>query len=829
MIKRLTLCFLLTCLYVPCFSQERFVVRGRILDAESAPVPYCSVSILESRDSTVLGGAVSDTEGRYSLHFEQAGRYLLCYDHLAYESCYRTVEVPEAQTLPDVILRPASRHIDEVVVVARNTEYRAGRYEVNMLGNPIVRNRSVMQVLDLLPGLRVSDNTLSIKGTPVSVVYIDDRLVTDLGELSALRVEDVKSVEVQNKTGAAYSATTSGGIVRIRLKKLAAGSFYGNVSPSASVSRDGYSTGLALPFSAQCGRLGIYNYVSGSYGENETLDRTYSEFRNSGYSLNSEDRGRITFRNIRELLSLVYKINDRHSIGLGGQIFMGASDPSNTVHTTSAGLAWGDVQSQMPEAGYTLYRYGGTLYNRQYQGSLNYIFRFDTLGSRLSFKADYLHQNVDRNYDYDTRDFSRPEDAEPFSTELRRERYKLLGHLFASRLDLNKNFSEERSFSAGLSYDLRYADNNAPVHRFEEEEWIPDPKMSTWFIDRTQSTGAYTQWADAYGKFSYQAGLRLQWDRIAYRNAENTGYEHRDYWRLFPELSLAYTFNPEKGTNINLDLYRSSGRLPDNNALSPRRVWQSQYSYTVGNENLEPGWGYDIDLSYTLRNKLTISYGGTWSRGSETMTFYDPDDPNIVYTTKVNGEHGSAHNIWIDYTTLVTKWFRVKSFIHGYWYRREVDGDWQASYSAGGGMFSLSLMFQPHPSMIIYLDGGVELPQKRLETWQNSYWALAAGITKSFCKRQTVYIPRREQYPFDQTEKGNGTLGQLLLFRPAATSGTQKSAAGLFDRLPVQPKCQKERIDRANVTRSGRNSEIGRSRPVFESSAQDVLSENRIL
>lgn len=94
------------------------------------------------------------------------------------------------------------------------------------------------------------------------------------------------------------------------------------------------------------------------------------------------------------------------------------------------------------------------------------------------------------------------------------------------------------------------------------------------------------------------------------------------------------------------------------------------------------------------------------------MTFYDPDDPNIVYTTKVNGEHGSAHNIWIDYTTLVTKWFRVKSFIHGYWYRREVDGDWQASYSAGGGMFSLSLMFQPHPSMIIYLDGGVELPKK---------------------------------------------------------------------------------------------------------------------
>ena len=41
------------------------------------------------------------------------------------------------------------------------------------------------------------------------------------------------------------------------------------------------------------------------------------------------------------------------------------------------------------------------------------------------------------------------------------------------------------------------------------------------------------------------------------------------------------------------------------------------------------------------------------------MTFYDPDDPNIVYTTEVNGEHNKGHYIWIDYTTPLTKWFRI--------------------------------------------------------------------------------------------------------------------------------------------------------------------------
>lgn len=430
-------------------------------------------------------------------------------------------------------------------MVARNTEYRAGRYEVNMLGNPIVRNRSVMQVLDLLPGLRVSGNTLFIKGTPVSVVYIDDRLVTDLGELSALRAEDVKSVEVQNKTGAAYSATTSGGIVRIRLKKLAAGSFYGNVSSSASVSRDGYSTGLALPFSAQCGRLGIYICVGFLWGERNARPHLFrisqfgilARFGGPGadhlpeYPRTSEpglqdkrppfDRSRGTDFHGSER-PVQYGAHDLCGIGLGR---CAAADARSRIYALPLrGHALQPAVSGVAEL-YLPFRHVG--FPALFQGRLPAPERRSELRLR--------HAR-----------FSRPEDAEPFSTELRRERYKLLGHLFASRLDLNKNFSEERSFSAGLSYDLRYADNNAPVHRFEEEEWIPDPKMSTWFIDRTQSTGAYTQWADAYGKFSYQAGLRLQWDRIAYRNAENTGYEHRDYWRLFPELSLAYTFNPER-------------------------------------------------------------------------------------------------------------------------------------------------------------------------------------------------------------------------------------------------------------------------------------------
>lgn len=718
-------------------SPPSFRVEGYVRDSLGQGIPYCAVGVLTAADSVAVAGISTDESGRYALQLRQAGSYLLRYEHLAYDTEYRRLASPGAEPLPDVVLRQSSHTLDEVVVAAQYTKYRAGRYECNLLGSPLVRNRSVMQLLDLLPGVNLVHGELKIKGKPVAVVYIDDREVTNRAELSALSADRIRSVEVENTAGSDYAATTTGGVIRIRLKELSAGSFYGSVAPSVTVAENGFSTQLSVPFAAQYKNLGIYNYVQGTHGEGRTLERTRSEFRNTGQLLDSEDSGRNRSRHIHELLSLVYDIDGRHTLGVGGQLFFGRSDPSNRVHTTTSPLN-PDAPSPLPEQ-YTLYRYGGEVLNRQYQASLNYVFRFDSLASKLTFKASYLHRNVDRNYDYDTRDYRTPEDAEPFASELRRERYKYLGHSVLGRLDLNKNFSDMRTLRAGLRYDLWYADNDNRVHNLRDGQWLPDPQTGMRFLDRTQSGAAYAIWEDGYRRFAYSVGVRLQWDRISYCNAGDTGYDHRDYWRLFPELSLSYTFNEEKGTNLNLDLSRYSDRLPGNDALSPRRVWQSQYSYYVGNERLEPGWGYDIDLSYTLRNRLTFNYGFSWSQGSARMTFFDPDDPNVVYTTPVNGEHGTAHNLWIGYNTPVAEWLRLNAFVHGYWYRSKVDGDWEASYSAAGGDASLGLHFRLLPTMELRVAAYGELPQKRLETWQNASFGTGAGISKSFCKNK-LYV-----------------------------------------------------------------------------------------
>ena len=330
----------------------------------------------------------------------------------------------------------------------------------------------------------------------------------------------MKSVEVQNKTERP-----------IPPRLLAVSSVSGSRNSPQAVLRQRIFLRVRFPAtdilrdspcrSRPSGRLGIYICVGFLWGENETLDRTYSNFAIRDTRSIRRTGGGSPPRNIRELLSLVYKINDAIPIGLGGRIYCRAT--TRRVHDTSAGLAWGDVPPQMPSQDMRSTATGHALQPAAVSGVAGLYLPFRHVGFQLSFKAD-LHQNASIRLRLQ-RDFP-GRDAEPFSTELRRRaRYKLLGHLFAVPARPEQEFFGRAQLQRGVSYDLRYADNNAPVHRFEEEEWIPDPNEYLVYRPHSQSTSAYAMGRHPHGRISpYQADCDYNGTRTLTRNTENTGY-----------------------------------------------------------------------------------------------------------------------------------------------------------------------------------------------------------------------------------------------------------------------------------------------------------------
>ncbi len=251
----------------------------------------------------------------------------------------------------------------------------------------------------------------------------------------------MKSVEVQNKTERPIPP-------RLLAVSSVSGSrnspqavFTATYLPPRPFPRDGYSTGLALPFSATVDDW-EYIYVSGSYGRTK---RSTAPIRISRFGILARFGGpRITSRNIRELLAW-FQINDAIRSVSGDEFTVGR----RPVVCTTPLRDWpGAMCRRRCQARIYALPLRGTLYNRrQYQGSLNYIFRFDTLGSGSLSRPTCTRT---RRSDYDCNAIFPAGMRNPSPRSCGAERATSCWDICSlSRLGLNKNFSEERSFSAG--------------------------------------------------------------------------------------------------------------------------------------------------------------------------------------------------------------------------------------------------------------------------------------------------------------------------------------------------------------------------------------------
>ena len=86
----------------------------------------------------------------------------------------------------------------------------------------------------------MDDEKISINGKSGSKVYVNDRELRMepaqlLTYLRSLRADDIQKIEVVPTTGADYDADSSGGIIRITLRKRRENGMEGSLSDRKSV------------------------------------------------------------------------------------------------------------------------------------------------------------------------------------------------------------------------------------------------------------------------------------------------------------------------------------------------------------------------------------------------------------------------------------------------------------------------------------------------------------------------------------------------------------------------------------------------------------------
>lgn len=728
-------------------GQEVLKIEGCVRDSLGNVVPYATVALWQGPGAVVgqalqgaadslelVGGSVTDTSGYYSLEVPEPGRYLLQCKHIVYRSVWQEAEIGSGSAGElDFVLAPDGEMLEEVRVEGSRIRFTAGEYKINLSESSVVKNRTMSEALNLLPGLVYKDGKLSLDGQAVSIIYLDGRELQSAEQLRWLNGEDIENVEVQNRAGSAYSSTLRGGIVRIETRRkegysldLILNPYYG---PSAKRA-DGYGGSFILPFFLRTGKFSLSNEASYRHHTGDAIQNEDAAWHGEGYGLSTVQRSRLRYNTFKDYLTMAYEIDERKTVGLVGAVYYSpsrnrirsASHPVSMPEGTPGGLGYEESRYSLDE----------NSKNLSYLLAVDYSQVFDSLGSRLSVKADYLYNSLksDGLYRMEWLDG----EAASLGEEVYRQHTPLTENNTTARLDYSHVFRPGRALNVGMTYDGKFAADGFRTETWRGGAWQDDPEQSGRYGIQTNQATAYAIYKDSHGKFSYSVGASVQWDGLLSRDAAGNRFSNRNYVQPFANVSLGYQFNPQRGTSLNLDLSRYSGGMPAYKQFSPRAVRLTENIYTVGNDKLRLPTGYSASLTYMLRGQWRFVYGFSAGNGNiYNITTYD-QETGITWQSPRNGNWEYGHDLRASWDKEITDWLYMGLMVGGIYLDQsysDVSGNYR--HETVVGLASANLNFQILPTLGIGLNLYYTSPMSMIGEKTNHDLTGNISVYKTFC------------------------------------------------------------------------------------------------
>lgn len=710
---------------IPLQAEEsvRVTIFGKVADSLGRGIPYCTVSLLAAADSTVMGGVVTDPAGKYRLPGVSAGTYLLNFAHVSCEERTERILVGSSDVECNVLLRTEVNRIDAVEVVAHYIERDAGNYVVTMTGNPLAKDKFLPETLELLPGMRLWNDSYTFNGRAVSAIYIDDRPAS-VAELRGLPSEMVRDVKIEPYGNSSEGMSGSGAVLRVRLKKMANGGCFGSVE-SATVTRDEYFewTRFSVPFYMRVGNFCFSNQVDYNYTDEQRFYYKQTDYQDDdlSYSMRGDEHQRTRGHYVAERLNMTYELTPKHMVGVYGSFQYSTSRPN--ISSYSDRFEREEGADPVSRSGYRSF---GELASLSGQVVAMYVYKLDEAGSEVRTTIDYLHYNLDRDYQYRDSVASQPasvqrETTRPFTDQLR------------AQTRLRKKFGEKWRLESGLNYYLFGSEQQRDVW----SDGRYDDELSSLFSYTGQGVAAYGDVGFAVKQLSVAVGARLQWDQVRHTTRGDDRWLQADYWRLAPRASATYVWNQEKGSSVSLFYDRRSGAIPYG-SLSPLRVRQDEYRYTMGNPDLQPDKGYGLGASVTLRNRWTLSYDYSSSK-DQVMSILrvDSNDPRYSYFMPENCGFDWGHGVSVSFTSQLTPWWYANWEVYGSYSRSGYQGGESIDRLGCSLWLANAIRFTDDFGMTVRFHW--QSPSYDVDGWLAATYALDVSIYKQFFKKQ-LYV-----------------------------------------------------------------------------------------
>lgn len=587
-------------------------IKGIVTDNDSVPIEFANV-VAFANDS-VAGGTVTDSLGNFRIEVG-ADINKLRVSFVGYEDA---VLLSVRADMGKIVLKQTSTTLQEVVVSAPLVRREADRIVLNVAANPLAANKDAQELLKTAPGVWATDDRLSVYGQGGTTVYIDDRKVNMSGNqlmtyLKSIQSSSIATIEIIPKAGAEYSADSSGGIIKINLKRNRVDGLSGSsgLNVTAGEYKQWINPFVNLSFHTGKWTVSINGNLNGSPSDRYT---SHEETVNSATAQEMAGHSRHKTSAIQGNLSLglFYDPGDRDKIGLQFDY-----NPSKTSEVTKS-----ETEISGPASdGKTFGSYdSGDLFHN-FSVAFNWTHNMDREGSVLKLISNYNYQRSSVAEDNVMSWAGVPNDS-IYKTD-NRNRY----NVFVTDLSFRKVFNPDWNLNVGAKYTLNDVSNSSFHKYMSGQTWITNRQYDydTSYIENIAAI--YITANCKAGRWKFKAGVRGEY------SGTKGGISHKDRFDLFPNANISYSFTEKGDYTMALGYYRNI-RRPSFQSLNPVVRQVSDYTYSVGSRKLTPGFTDAFSLDFVLAGRFTIAAGYSMTENPIRQMFTsNPDYPERLYLT----------------------------------------------------------------------------------------------------------------------------------------------------------------------------------------------------
>jgi outer membrane receptor protein involved in Fe transport len=585
-------------------------LSGTVKDEVSnEPVEFATVSIFKIKDSTVVTGGITDSDGNFQIKEIPVGRYGVKISFIGYQDKFMgpVFFKPDNPVLDlkSITIATSEDALDEVEIIAEKAdlETKIDRKVFNVEKNITATGGSVNDILNNVPSVEVDmDGNISLRGSGNVTVLIDGKPSSLTGGartaiLTSIPASSVESIEVITNPSAKYDPDGMSGIINIVLKKNKLKGITAGIDLSA---------GTGNSYNAS----GNFNY------RNEKINffSNYSFRHYRGFRNNENIRNTIT----NDTISTIGQTRDGTDLNESHMLKMGLDFYLNRKNTL--GFAVTGNLGRRERLGFIKYNeYNNVDTIRSYWTRDTYD---PTKRKSLDFNLNYQHKfkkpshdiKIDLNQSIGDnlvqgRYFEQyyNEDLAPVEyPEKEQLQYDNRNNFFSGTFDYTNPIKKNMKIESGAKATIRnvYQDSYNEYYDYDSSVFIPNDSLNNTFKYNEQIYAVYGIWSHTIKeRFGYQIGIRLE-QALTRPTLVNTNDTYKnDYFSWFPSVHLSYKMGEKKNFELTLSYSKRINR-PSMRALNPFPNYSDPLNVRKGNPYLNPEYIHSSELGFAHYSKF---------------------------------------------------------------------------------------------------------------------------------------------------------------------------------------------------------------------------------